>query len=568
MKSLLKNLWCIAALLCCQWAHAQSADKPEQRLALLIGNASYRLDPLQNPVNDVRLVAQSLRAVGFEVMVLENANLEVTLKTVNEFSKKLEQNKGVGVFYYAGHGVQLDGENYLVPIDGSMEREEEVRARSLSAQEVLQKMRRARNRLNLIFLDACRNDPFIKSSRSAGQGLARMDASLGMLISYATAPGSVAEDGKGANSTFSKHLAATLREPGLRIEDVLKRVRTAVRAETKGRQITWDNSAIEGDFYFLPPGSQASAAPAVIATPAPVVAALTPPVAAASSAMRQAAPVDQSLAQANDDELAKRFAGMKIADLKPGMRFYVDPRWGPSNYKKPIGQVKINLNDLRGQTIVFERLETLPYDEDNSPRAKRRLTFKAGALTYELWLSIEGSNPDQTVLYALGDDLIPLDEVEALKKSLLGQTVYPMRHYWYQEVDKVWQLTQTGRRFVPLKVLDVLPGGGGNMQARVLFDDAQGNRMFFFTRLDRIASFLKLADPKAAYPQVRSTVWPTIEMAGASLDMTAQEVVLSLGEPQQKRKVVRGEGTVETWRYPQRIVTLTDGRVSELAEGP
>jgi uncharacterized caspase-like protein len=567
MKSLLKNLLCIATLLCSQWAHAQSTDKPEQRLALLIGNASYRLDPLQNPVNDVRLVAQSLRAVGFEVMVLENANLEVTLKTVNEFSKKLEQNKGVGVFYYAGHGVQLDGENYLVPIDGSMEREEEVRARSLSAQEVLQKMRRARNRLNLIFLDACRNDPFIKSSRSAGQGLARMDASLGMLISYATAPGSVAEDGKGVNSTFSKHLAATLREPGLRIEDVLKRVRTAVRAETKGRQITWDNSAIEGDFYFLPPGTQAGAVPSLIPTPAPVVAALTPP-AAASSATRQAGSPDQSLAQANDEQLAKRFAGMKIADLKAGMRFYVDPRWGPSNYKKPAGQTKTTLNELRGQTIVFDRLETLPYDEDNSPRAKRRLTFKAGALTYELWLSIEGSNPDQTVIYALGDDLIPLDEVEALKKSLLGQTVYPMRHFWYQEVDKAWQLTETGRRFVPIKVIDVLPGGGGNMQARVVFDDAQGQRMFFFTRLDRIASFLKLADPKAAYPQVRSTVWPAIETANASLDMTAQEVVLSLGEPQQKRKVVRGEGTVETWRYPKRVVTLTDGRVSELAEGP
>jgi uncharacterized caspase-like protein len=126
MKPLLKFLLATTLMLHSLWASAQTPDKAEQRLALLIGNASYRLDPLQNPVNDVRLVAQSLRAVGFEVMVLENASLELTLKSVNEFSKKLEQNKGVGVFYYAGHGVQLDGENYLVPIDGSMERARSV----------------------------------------------------------------------------------------------------------------------------------------------------------------------------------------------------------------------------------------------------------------------------------------------------------------------------------------------------------------------------------------------------------------------------------------------------------
>jgi uncharacterized caspase-like protein len=565
-KNALKYFLYALALSGSTLAFAQAAAPAEQRIALLIGNASYRLDPLLNPVNDVRLMAESLKSVGFDVTVLENANLELTLKTVNDFTKKLEQRKGVGLFYYAGHGVQLDGENYLVPIDGSMEHEEEVRARSLKAQEVLQKMRRARNRLNLVFLDACRNDPFIKSNRSAGQGLARMDASLGMLISYATAPGSVAEDGKGSNSSFTKNLAATIREPGLRIEDVLKRVRTAVRSDTKGRQITWDNSAIEGDFYFLPEGT---AAAGKVTTPAVALTAAAQPTANPARAIDTAqSGAALAQAQALDTQLKQRFTGLKVADLKPGMRFYVDPRWGSTLYKGGTGLVTQRINEIRGQTIVYDRMESLPHNEDNEPRLKRKFTFKAGALSYEHWRSIEGSEPDQTIIYMLGDDIIPLDEVEALKKLLIGKTVYPMRHFWYREVGKDWPLLETGRKFVPIKVVDVLPGGGGNLQARILFDDEQGVRTFFFTRLDNIASFIKATDPKATYPQVRTAMWPAIETASASIDMTAQEVLLSLGEPQNKRKVVKAEGAVETWRYYKRIVTLTDGRVTEVADNP
>jgi Caspase domain len=551
------------ALCCSTQASAQTAN--EQRLALLIGNASYRLDPLQNPVNDVRTMAASLKAVGFQVTTLENANLEVTLKAVNEFTKKLEQNKGVGLFYYAGHGVQLDGENYLVPIDGSMEHEEEVRARSLKAQEVLQKMRRARNRLNLVFLDACRNDPFIKTNRSAGQGLARMDASLGMLISYATAPGSVAEDGKGSNSSFTKHLAATIREPGLRIEDVLKRVRTAVRTDTRGRQITWDNSAIEGDFYFVPQGGSGVALPATL--PPPTLAMVNPasvPPAPGSSP----SPEQSRAAQALDDTLAQRFSGLKVGDLKAGMRFYVDPRWGAVATRPEGITATTKISHVRGQTVVFDSLESLPHNEDNEPRPKRRFNFKAEGATYQHWRSNEGSQPDQKIIHTLGDDIIPLDEVDALKKLLVGKTVYPMRHFWYREEGKGWQLLDVGRKFVPLKVLDVLPGGGGNLQARILFDDEQGQRRFFFTRLDSVANFLRLVDPKTSHPQVRLSMWPTIETGNAAIDMTLQEVQLSLGEPQNKRKVVKTEGAVETWRYYKRVVTFTDGRVTEVADNP
>jgi uncharacterized caspase-like protein len=234
-----------------------------RRTALVIGNGAYKVAPLVNPVADARMVAEALLAARFRVIRLENASRETMLKAITEFGNEIDLG-GVGVFYYAGHGVQVRGENYLVPVDAKIDREEEIRTRSVNAQEILDRMASARNGLNLVFLDACRNDPFPRASRSVASGLAKMDAAWGTLISFATSPGSVAEDGERANSPYSRHLAATMREPGLRIEDVLKRVRAQVREETRGRQITWDNSSIEGDFYFHPGEARAAAAASAV----------------------------------------------------------------------------------------------------------------------------------------------------------------------------------------------------------------------------------------------------------------------------------------------------------------
>lgn len=234
-------------------------DARGRRTALVIGNGAYKVSPLPNPVNDARLVAASLAAARFKVIKLENATQEQMLKGITEFGDEIE-NGGVGLFYFAGHGVQLRGENFLIPVDAKIDREEEIRTRAVNAQEVLDRMATAGNSLNLVFLDACRNDPFPRRTRAASQGLAKMDAALGTLISFATAPGAVAEDGSGRNSPYSRHLAESLRIPGLRVEDVLKRVRTRVREDTKGRQVTWDNSSIEGDFYFLPSADAATPA--------------------------------------------------------------------------------------------------------------------------------------------------------------------------------------------------------------------------------------------------------------------------------------------------------------------
>ncbi len=230
---------------------AADAAKWGRRTALVIGNGTYKSAPLTNPPHDARLMADALKAAQFKVIKLENASREAMLKAISDFGDEIEKG-GVGVFYYAGHGVQVRGENYLLPVNITITREEEIRTRGVNAQEVLDRMASARNGLNLVFLDACRNDPFPRSSRGAAQGLAKMDAALGMLISYATAPGSVAEDGSAGDSWYTRYLAFTIKTPGLRIEDVLKRVRSSVRQDTDGRQITWDNSSIEGEFYFVP----------------------------------------------------------------------------------------------------------------------------------------------------------------------------------------------------------------------------------------------------------------------------------------------------------------------------
>ncbi len=235
----------------------------EARLALVIGNSNYKHSPLRNPVNDARLMAQSLQEAGFTVLKAENASLRDMRRLVRDFGEKLKANGGVGLFYFAGHGVQVRGENYLVSVDSDIRQEDEVAEDSLSTSLVLEKMQSASNRMNIVILDACRNNPFASNSRSAVSGLAAVSAPSGTLVAYSTSPGSVAFDGNGANSLYTKYLANAMREPGSRIEDVFKDVRAAVRKETGNKQTPWENTALEGQFYFKPAG-----APVVLPTQA------------------------------------------------------------------------------------------------------------------------------------------------------------------------------------------------------------------------------------------------------------------------------------------------------------
>lgn len=244
----------------------------EQRLALLIGNSAYKSSPLLNPVNDVRLMEGALKEAGFTVVKAENASIREMRRLVRDFGDKLRASGGVGLFYFAGHGVQVRGDNFLVSTDSDIRNEDEVPDDSINANVILEKMQGAGNRMNLIILDACRNNPFAVKSRSASSGLATMNAPSGSLVAYSTAPGSVASDGTRNNGLYTEHLARVIRQSGLPVEEVFKQVRAAVRKESNNQQTPWENTALEGQFYFKAPAQVQAVAPAL----APVTATARP----------------------------------------------------------------------------------------------------------------------------------------------------------------------------------------------------------------------------------------------------------------------------------------------------
>ena len=227
------------------------AQPSDRRVALVIGNAKYQSSPLRNPVNDARLMARTLKGLGFEVIEGENANLRKMKRLLKRFGQELDKG-GVGLFYYAGHGVQIGGINYLIPIGADIDSEFDVELEGLDMRRVLVEMREARNRLNLVFLDACRDNPYSRSFRSAANGLAKMDAPYGTLIAFATGEGKVASDGDGKNGLFTEELSKNITLPGLKVEDVLKRTRKSVAERTSRKQIPWSSSSLTGDFYFKP----------------------------------------------------------------------------------------------------------------------------------------------------------------------------------------------------------------------------------------------------------------------------------------------------------------------------
>ena len=230
---------------------AISVKKREDRVALVIGNSDYKIGPLANPANDASDMANSLRKCGFTVIKNINCSRQQMRRVIREFGEKI-RNGGVGLFYYAGHGLQVNGENYLVPVDANITVEYEVEDECVKASSVLRAMEDAGNRLNIVILDACRNNPFKRSFRSGARGLARMDAPAGSLIAYSTAPGSVAADGTGRNGLYTSNLMKHMMTPGLSIEEMFKNVRLNVMNTSNKAQVPWESSSMTGDFYFIP----------------------------------------------------------------------------------------------------------------------------------------------------------------------------------------------------------------------------------------------------------------------------------------------------------------------------
>jgi uncharacterized caspase-like protein len=230
----------------------------ENRVALVIGQSNYRaVVALPNPANDARAMSQLLGNAGFEVTDAADLSQNELREKVGDFAAKVAA-KGpdtVALVFYAGHGLQIDGENFLVPVDVDPKRETDIPLQAIRLNDVLNTLTSVPSKTRILLLDACRNNPFPAINRSAGHGLAIVDAKTGApgtFMSFSTSPGAEAEDGSGADSPYTTALLSAAKEPGLSIEDTFKRVRVSVNKATEGRQTPWDSSSLTDDFRFFP----------------------------------------------------------------------------------------------------------------------------------------------------------------------------------------------------------------------------------------------------------------------------------------------------------------------------
>lgn len=226
---------------------------PEQRVALVIGNSNYRNAPqLENPDNDAQSMAQFLNSAGFEVVAATDLTQNDMLRVVQDFSAKVAARgpNTVAMVYYAGHGVQLAGENYLVPVDAKVSNPTELVNNSVRLVDVMSTLETIPSRVRIVILDACRNNPF-PTVNDAGRGLAIVDAPNGSIVGYSTAPGTEALDGTGGHSPYTQAFLNVAREPNVPIEQLFKRVRLAVNQTTSGAQIPWESSSLTSDFTFF-----------------------------------------------------------------------------------------------------------------------------------------------------------------------------------------------------------------------------------------------------------------------------------------------------------------------------
>lgn len=239
----------------CVWAQSEGALKLLRlpKLALVVGNSRYKQAALRNPANDAAAIGDALKASGFTVTTKLDATRAEMAAALQTYVTELAAKKCVGLFYYAGHGIQLDWRNYMLPVDAEVDTLGDVQRQAVEVGSLMQGLTKAANPLNVIILDACRDNPFGTARQPPQKGLSQMDAPTHTLLAYATSPGNVASDGDGINGLYTESLLREIKVPETRIEDVFKRVRLSVRRKSGGAQIPWESTSLEEDFWFLPP---------------------------------------------------------------------------------------------------------------------------------------------------------------------------------------------------------------------------------------------------------------------------------------------------------------------------
>jgi hypothetical protein len=222
----------------------------EKRLALVIGNSAYESKPLKNPTNDAADIAKFLRTTGFDVIEILDADFSALRSAIQRFEKDYPS-YDVGLIYYSGHGIEFRGRNYLVPINASIQMEEEIPRLAMDVSETLDRLTRIKAGTMILIVDACRNAPIFSKFRSAKAGLETMEAPGGTIIGFSAGPGQLAADGNGRNSPYTEALLRVANAPNKKIEDVFKETARAVSEASAGRQQPWYNSSLIGDFYFV-----------------------------------------------------------------------------------------------------------------------------------------------------------------------------------------------------------------------------------------------------------------------------------------------------------------------------
>ena len=251
MKSRLLYLAAIALLPINLFSQNPNTTQPQKKIALVIGNGNYMSSILANPENDAKAMKVALESLGFTVMKYENLKQNDMKRAIDEFGASLK-NYDVGLFFYAGHGIQSKGNNYLIPVDAELKSEEDVELNCVEANRVLVKMEASSSKVNIVILDACRNNPFERSwtRASNGKGLAFMDAPGGTLIAYSTSPGKTASDGNGNNSPYTSAILESIRIPDITIIEMFQNIRSIVSQKSGKQQIPWESTSLTGNFYF------------------------------------------------------------------------------------------------------------------------------------------------------------------------------------------------------------------------------------------------------------------------------------------------------------------------------